>query len=150
MSIEPGRVLRKISSFGKPTEKCEFCDAILWKEESVGNVPEGTKPQFSICCQKGKVRLPILQDPPDYLKQLLDPNGGRRSSEFRRLIRSYNMIYAFTSMGGKKVDNAINQGSAPYCFRLGGQNHHNIGSFLPPDRTQRQQSTGNYSRHEAD
>ncbi|KAK9684271.1 hypothetical protein RND81_10G198000 [Saponaria officinalis] len=129
------RVFTKISSFGKPTEKCEFCDAIMWKEESVGNVPVGAKPQFSICCQKRKVRLPILQDPPDYLKQLLDPNGGRRSSGFRRLIRSYNMIYAFTSMGGK-VDNAINQGSAPYCFRLGGQNHHNIGLFLLPDGKQ--------------
>ncbi|XP_074266147.1 uncharacterized protein LOC141588614 [Silene latifolia] len=34
-------------------------------------------------------------------------------------------------MGGK-VDNAINKGGAPYCFRLGGQNHHNIGSLLPP------------------
>ncbi|XP_074265107.1 uncharacterized protein LOC141587528 [Silene latifolia] len=34
-------------------------------------------------------------------------------------------------MGGR-VDNAINKGGAPYCFRLGGQNHHNIGSLLPP------------------
>ncbi|XP_074265893.1 uncharacterized protein LOC141588345 [Silene latifolia] len=34
-------------------------------------------------------------------------------------------------MGGR-VDNAINKGGAPYCFRLGGQNNHNIGSLLPP------------------
>ncbi|KAK9740669.1 hypothetical protein RND81_03G052500 [Saponaria officinalis] len=110
----------KAWSFGHPALTCEHCNAVVWKEESVGGLSENGLPQFSICCQKGKVRLPLLQDPPDYLKGLLDPTGGRRSSEFRRLIRSYNMIYAFTSMG-RKVDNAINNGSAPYCFRLGGQ-----------------------------
>ncbi|KAK9669021.1 hypothetical protein RND81_13G103600 [Saponaria officinalis] len=117
------RVFSNVWSFGRPTES------------SVGKVTVNGKLQFSICCQKEKVELPLLQDPPEYLKELLDPNGGRRSSEFRRLIRSYNTIYAFTSIGGK-VDNAINQGSAPYCFRLCGQNHHNIGSFLPRDGKQ--------------
>ncbi|KAK9682575.1 hypothetical protein RND81_10G083000 [Saponaria officinalis] len=114
---------------------CQYCNAVVWSEESSGNLSENGLPQFSICCQKGKVRLPLLKDPPEYLRELLEPTGGRRSAEFRRLIRSYNMIYAFTSMGGK-VDNTVNQGSAPYCFRLGGQNHHNIGSFLPPDGKQ--------------
>ncbi|KAK9742235.1 hypothetical protein RND81_03G157600 [Saponaria officinalis] len=131
----PGRVYTKAWSFGGPNQTCEYCDAVVWSNESVGQLSKSGRPQFSICCQKGKVRLLLLKDPPDYLTGLLDPNGGRRSSEFRRLIRSYNMIYAFTSMGGK-VDNAINQGSAPYCFRLGGQNHHNIGSFFPPDGKQ--------------
>ncbi|XP_021717933.1 uncharacterized protein LOC110685716 [Chenopodium quinoa] len=31
-----------------------------------------------------------------------------------------------------KVDNSINQGTSPYVFRLNGQNHHKIGSLLPP------------------
>ncbi|KAK9724002.1 hypothetical protein RND81_05G040500 [Saponaria officinalis] len=128
-------VYTTVWSFGGPTLTCEHCSAVVWNEESVGGVSENGLPQFSICCQKGKVRLPLLQDPPNYLKGLLDPTGGRRSTKFRRLIRSYNMIYAFTSMGGK-VDNTVNNGSAPYCFRLGGQNHHNIGSFLPPEGKQ--------------
>ncbi|XP_074289041.1 uncharacterized protein LOC141614183 [Silene latifolia] len=38
-------------------------------------------------------------------------------------------------MGGK-VDNAINKGGAPYCFRLEGENHHKIGSLLPPQGKQ--------------
>ncbi|KAK9671513.1 hypothetical protein RND81_12G035200 [Saponaria officinalis] len=109
------RVYTKVRSFGYSALTCEQCNAIVWEEESVGGVSENGLPQFSICCQKGKVRLLLLQDPPDYLKELLDPTSGRRSSEFRRLIRSYNMIYAFT---------------------LGGQNHHNIGSFLPPEGKQ--------------
>ncbi|XP_074271398.1 uncharacterized protein LOC141595334 [Silene latifolia] len=33
---------------------------------------------------------------------------------------------------GSRVDNAVNKGGAPYCYRLGGQNHHSIGSLLPP------------------
>ncbi|KAK9665931.1 hypothetical protein RND81_14G146800 [Saponaria officinalis] len=114
-------VFTSVWNFGRPTESCELCDAALWKEESVGNVSENGQLQFSICFQKGKVKLPLLQDPPEYLKE--------------RLIHSYNTIYALTSMGGK-VDNAVNQGSSPYCFRLSGQNHHNIGSFLPPDGKQ--------------
>ncbi|XP_056698148.1 uncharacterized protein [Spinacia oleracea] len=47
----------------------------------------------------------------------------------------YNSINAFTSMGGR-VDSSINRGNAPYVFRLNGQNHHKIGSLLPPEGQQ--------------
>lgn len=42
----------------------------------------------------------------------------------------YNSIFAFTSTGGK-VDNSINNGGAPYIYRLNGQNHHLFGSLIP-------------------
>ncbi|XP_074303613.1 uncharacterized protein LOC141638064 [Silene latifolia] len=122
-------------SFGGPTEQCEFCKAVVWIEESVCQPTKDARPKFNICCQKGKVKLPLLKEPPELLKQLLNPTGGPRSSEFRRQIRSYNTLFAFTSLGGR-VDNTINNGSAPYCFRLGGQNHHKIGSILPPEGKQ--------------
>ncbi|XP_021851435.2 uncharacterized protein [Spinacia oleracea] len=35
-------------------------------------------------------------------------------------------------MGGQ-VDKTINRGRGPYVFRINGQNHHKIGSLLPPD-----------------
>jgi hypothetical protein len=52
--------------------------------------------------------------------------------KFRLGIRIYNSLFAFTSLGGS-VDNSVNNGSAPYVFRLNGQNHHRIGSLIPVD-----------------
>ncbi|GJX76229.1 uncharacterized protein Tco_0323040 [Tanacetum coccineum] len=44
--------------------------------------------------------------------------------------KTYNMMFSFTSMGGK-VDHSVNIGPGPYCFRLHGQNYHRLGSLLP-------------------
>ncbi|KNA21891.1 hypothetical protein SOVF_039150 [Spinacia oleracea] len=83
--------------------------AIVWFEERVKNDSNKTISKYGICCQKGKIVLPLLKDQ----------------------ARMLNSIFAFTSMGGK-VDSTINRGSSPYVFRLNGQNHHRIGSLLPP------------------
>ena len=40
---------------------CEFCNALYWTTENVNHV----------CCLKGKVKVPILNDYPDYLKKLI-------------------------------------------------------------------------------
>ena len=36
-------------------------------------------------------------------------------------------MFAFTSMGGK-IDKSVNQSRGPYCFKLGGQNYHLMGT----------------------
>ena len=46
------------------------------------------------------------------------------------MIKMYNLLFAFTSLGGK-VDRSINNGTCPYVFRLNGQNYHRIGPLLP-------------------
>ncbi|KAK9698409.1 hypothetical protein RND81_08G102300 [Saponaria officinalis] len=61
-------------------------------------------PEFSMCCLKGKVKLPLLQDPPTTLKDLIT---------------------------NKDIDKNINRGRSTYTFRLRGQNYHSIGSLLP-------------------
>ncbi|XP_074313470.1 uncharacterized protein LOC141648644 [Silene latifolia] len=78
----------------------------------------------------GWSQAPLLKDPPPLLDELLDSNGGRRCREFRDKIRMYNTIFAFTSMGGK-IDKSLNNGSAPYAFRISGQNYHLMGSLVP-------------------
>jgi len=45
-------------------------------------------------------------------------------------IRSFNSMFAFTSMGGK-IDSTMNKGSAPPMFVMNGENYHQIGSLLP-------------------
>jgi hypothetical protein len=48
-------------------------------------------------------------------------------------IRSFNSMFAFTSMGGK-IDSSMNSGNSPHTFVLNGENYHRIGSLLPMDR----------------
>ena len=52
------------------------------------------------------------------------------AKHFRNSIRSYNNAFAFTSFGGK-IDASINQGNAPYVFKVGGQIYHQHGTLLP-------------------
>ncbi|XP_048503649.1 uncharacterized protein LOC104906819 [Beta vulgaris subsp. vulgaris] len=121
-------------NFGGPKHFCLDCGARVWIEERVKRERAKDHPKYNICCQKGKVRLPLLKEPPQYLKSLLDPNSGT-STKFKDCIRAYNSIFAFTSMGGE-VDRKINRGRGPYIFRILGQNYHKIGSLLPPDGEQ--------------
>lgn len=82
-----------------------------------------------MCCKSGKIQLTKLREPPEPLKTLLKFNGDARSKRFLRQVRSYNSMFAFTSMGAT-VDRTINNGSAPYVFKINGVVHHKIGSLL--------------------
>ncbi|KAM3376292.1 hypothetical protein P3S68_015007 [Capsicum galapagoense] len=79
---------------------------------------------------RGRVQLPLLREPPTYLKYLLGKESGKVGTNFRKNIRAYNSLFAFTSMGGR-VDGSINRSKRPYVFRMSGQNYHHIGSLLP-------------------
>ena len=85
--------------------------------------------KFSICCQKGKVKLPFLQRPPELLHNLLNGEDLRRKL-FLDNIRTYNCMFSFSSIGGK-IDSSMNNGCAPPQFILSGKNYHRIGSLLP-------------------
>ena len=47
-----------------------------------------------------------------------------------RLIRQYNSMFAFTSLG-VDIDRSVNTGRGPYIFRINGVVHHHIGSLIP-------------------
>lgn len=80
----------------------------------------------------GEVQLPLLKKPPTTLQELLNPTGDQHPTNFKTQIRSYNAMFAMTSMG-EKVDHRINDGRWPYIFKLNGQNYHRIGTLLPTD-----------------
>ena len=117
-------------NFGRPTCKCVYCGAIVWYQERTIKSQQPRRPTFSICCSAGQVKLPLLKCTPTFLENLLSYEEGQDSATFRKNIRAYNITFAMTSMGGT-VDKGINNGTAPYVFRLGGQNYHRIGSLLP-------------------
>ncbi|KAI9072383.1 hypothetical protein K1719_045664 [Acacia pycnantha] len=116
---------------GDASHECQFCAAQLWFEERLKGLKKNATPQFGICCCNGKIVVSLLQRPPEELHELFFNKQSMSSKNFLNNIRSYNM-FCFTSMGGK-IDHSINsKGGGPYSFVLSGQNHHLIGSLLPP------------------
>ena len=118
----------KIVHFGQPCLECEYCQAELWYEERAEKIKTPNKIDFSLCCQNGKVQLPLLQQPPPLLQNLLNGSDDR-SSIFLQNIRIYNSMFSFTSIGGK-IDTSMNNGPTPPQFILNGQNYHRHWKFV--------------------
>ncbi|KAL6580530.1 hypothetical protein OROMI_008554 [Orobanche minor] len=78
---------------------------------------------------RGKIQLPSMRDPPDEYKNLLY-GSSKLSKRFVEGIRMYNIMFSFTSMGGK-IDRSLNDGRSAPIFRLNGENYHFMGSLLP-------------------
>lgn len=119
---------------GYPEIQCKWCKAQVWIEERAEKSrPPNDSTEFSICCQKGFVDIPLLEETPKLLVSLL--NGTEpRSKHYQQNIRAYNSMFAFTSLGGK-VFSKLNNGNGPPQFILSGQNYHRIGSLLPEPGT---------------
>lgn len=78
---------------------------------------------------QGQVVLPLLKESPELLWYLIN-NDDELSRHFRENIRAYNMIFSFTSIGGK-VDRSVIKGRGPSMFALQGENYHLMGSLKP-------------------
>jgi hypothetical protein len=66
-----------------------LCQAVKWNDERANS-----------CCPSGKFVLPPLRDPPQQFKQLFE------DSLFLVKDKSYNTIFAFTSMDASFVENS--------------------------------------------
>lgn len=114
---------------GEPTCICEHCGAMMWYEERVQKQYRSTTPTFAMCCSHGRITIPHYLPLPQPLNDLFHKHD-KRSKYFLDNIRSFNSMFAFTSMGGK-VNKSINDGNAPPTFVMNGENYHQIGSLLP-------------------
>jgi len=85
---------------------------------------------FHLCYGTGKVQLPILKEPPIVLQRLLFDNESKKSKNYHNHIRTYNMMFAFTSPRAN-VDKTFNNGKGPPNLRIQGESCHRIGSLLP-------------------
>jgi len=64
---------------------CGHCDALKWKGESKG-----------MCCSGGKIKISLLEEPPEPLISLLAGNS-LQSQDFMKNIRLYNNCFQMTS-----------------------------------------------------
>ncbi|KAG7572528.1 Nucleic acid-binding OB-fold [Arabidopsis suecica] len=114
---------------GDPVYSCSYCGAIMWYGERINRHKKVRKPIFTQCCLQGSVKLPFLHNQPELLFALLT-NDDDMSRHFRENIRAYNMIFSFTSLGGK-CDNSVTAGRGPNMFQIQGENYHQMGSLKP-------------------
>ncbi len=108
---------------------CGFCNAKMWIKER--STKSNNHPQFSLCCENGKVLLPNLPATPQELEVLLTSKESS-AVKFRDQIRMYNSVLAFTSLGAKVVK-SVTRGPGPYSFRIQGELYHKIGSLCPAE-----------------
>ncbi|KAL3620039.1 hypothetical protein CASFOL_034951 [Castilleja foliolosa] len=119
---------------GDADQQCQFCRAAFWYAERIRSEHRVANPVYTSCCNRGNITLPRMKTPPSLLLDLTSGNGPR-SKHFIQNMRSYNSMFAFTSMGGK-IDRSINRGNAPPVFKMHGQNYHYIGGLLPTEGQQ--------------
>jgi len=102
----------------------------MWIKERLAK-SKNNNPQFSLCCEDGKVLLPNLPATPQKLEVLLT---SKESSviKFQDQILMYNSVLAFTLLGAK-VDESVSGGPGPYSFCIQGELYHKIGSLCPAE-----------------
>ena len=100
-------------------------------DEKIKHSPP-SNPVFSLCCNSGKVVLPVMRDPPEILKVLLESND-HQGKDFRENIWKYNRAFAFTSLQVTE-DHSVNERCrGPPVFRIQGELHHRGGPLLPAE-----------------
>ncbi|XP_056857211.1 LOW QUALITY PROTEIN: uncharacterized protein LOC130506557 [Raphanus sativus] len=119
---------------GDPIYTCTHCGAIMWYGERLNKRRNAKIPTFSLCCMQGQVQLPKLKEPPTVLKNLMEGEDAE-SRHFQKNMRAYNMIFSFTSLGGK-VERSLKKGKGPPMLVLQGENYHLMGSLAPKNDSQ--------------
>ena len=100
------------NDIGDPVWKCIHCKAMMWYDERINKDKQSKNPRFALCCGDDKIQLPLLEDPPQPMRQLLFDSNSTKSKNFQANIRSYNLMFAFTSPGAK-VNTSYNTGRGP-------------------------------------
>jgi hypothetical protein len=109
---------------------CENCGALHWLDERI-SVSSRSNPTFGLCCNSGKVVLPMLRDPPESLKVLIEGDD-RQGKDFRENIWKYNRAFAFTSLQVTEDHSVNDRHRGPPVFRIQGELHHRGGPLFPP------------------
>lgn len=104
---------------------CQHCNAKLWGAE----VAKGPGTTSSLCCIKGKVKLPVRAAPPQPLRALLEQTH-RKAKTFMSNIRSYNSAFQLAS-SAIAVDRSVTAHGGPASLRINGSVHHSIGPLHP-------------------
>jgi len=96
------------ADIGDPIYICQHCKGHKWYQERIDKSHRNINPNFQLCYGNGKVQLSMLKDPPDELQLLLFQSDCKQSRSYQQHIKTYNMMFAFTSPRAK-IDNKYHQ-----------------------------------------
>lgn len=99
---------------------CQYCDAKRFHKEPPG-----------FYCSSGEIQLLLTEMPRELMLLYLEDSD--EATEFRRCIRSYNNMFAFTSLGMHCDDSLGKDYHGIYTFRVQGQMYHYINPLIPPE-----------------
>ena len=116
---------------GDPVHECNHCGAKIFEDEII----KGNESNH-YCCHHGVIPLDLMKVTiPKILKDILlkQTNEGK---EFRKNIRKYNNLFAFTSMKANVDHELASLRNGIYTFRISGVLHHYIPmNILPPNES---------------
>lgn len=90
--------------------ECQECEAKMWYQKRTEKYKHSLIPKFQLCCGNGKVTIPLLKYPPQFLQHLLFNNEQIDSKNYQCnqgcswvqvYISLYNAMFAFTSLDFK-------------------------------------------------
>lgn len=111
-------------SCGGLTAICQFCRAKHFEgERASGN-------NFSLCCGKGRVRLPDYPEYPGFLRDAFTNRNNQFHECVRKNARAINASVSFVSMGAKVVPPP---GRGPPVLRINGMTYHHMRSLDVPN-----------------
>ncbi|XP_021994041.1 uncharacterized protein LOC110890722 [Helianthus annuus] len=94
------RISKDYIDHGDAIFVCSKCDAMLWDDEMLRGNKKRKRTSYSLCYSNGDVELPPLLTPPPLLRHLYKSHTSQ-CHNFMNNIRAYNMMFSFTSLGGK-------------------------------------------------
>lgn len=101
----------------------------MWYGERMSKSRNMKSLKFQRCCHGGKVKLPLIGDPPVILQNLLFNPASTHAKNYKANTRTYNAMFSFTSPG-MKFDTEFTKGGGPLTLRLYGQTYHRIKTML--------------------
>ena len=114
-------------SCGEFQKRCSHCGAYMWIGERISN-SSISHPQFGeACCLSGSIRIPLIPEPPQLLRQLLTEQTPR-GRNFRLHICKYNSAMAMATMGASEQ---VIPGAGIQSYRVHGTVSRLIGPFHP-------------------
>ncbi|XP_063215751.1 uncharacterized protein LOC134527212 isoform X1 [Bacillus rossius redtenbacheri] len=109
---------------GLMEQACVYCGALYFSNEGIKR-----DRSYTICCMRGKVKLPPLGDPPALLRHLLTGDDDE-CSEYRQFIRNYNSSLSFASFCADGMVQSPCR--SVYTFQIHGQVHHFTSGAVRP------------------
>ena len=111
---------------GQMNIPCSSCGALHWEAERTGR----KSTNFTMCCEKGKVTLPPLRDPPADLYAMFADQKDPMHEEMGKNALKYNASFSTASAVAETL---AMRGNGPPVYKIHGQMVRRMSSLEPSD-----------------